>query len=124
MAPNRQPAGSSQGGQWAPSTRADDTAMGNIKLNPDYIDDDLGLPVKVDGYTTDFGTCPCGDGRLVQSDIGLTRHEEGYEGYCINCSETGDLIGGCDYVIDETTGELLDGNVYWYDTCSNEDQSR
>ena len=80
------------------------------------------FPEEVEEFTTDFGPCACGGGRMQQNDEGQVNHEDGVVGYVINCSDTGDLLGGADYDIDPDTGGLTTGRVQWYEMCAGEPQ--
>ena len=125
----RRPAGSpdGQGGRFAPTAPRpeDPTPHADIPLtipkSGGYgLPPDPRFPDTVDEFTTDFGECPCGNGRMAQNDQGHINHEEGFVGHTIKCSDTGDLLGGSDYDIDPATGDLLGGQVQWYEACSNE----
>ena len=80
------------------------------------------FPEELDEFTTDFGPCPCGSGQMLQSGQGQVNHEDGFVGYIINRSGTGDLLGGVDYGIAPDTGDLTTGRVQWYEMCSSEPQ--
>ena len=125
MATNRQPAGApgGTGGQWKSTPRAEESSVDADTLTLDSDSD--GRPTDVFGLTTDFGVCPCGAGRLAQDDEpdpSAGDDEFGVECYAIHCSETGEMVGACDYYVDEETGEAMEGVATWFDGCSNMQQ--
>ena len=79
------------------------------------------FPEELAEFTTDFGPCPCGQGQMLLNDHGEVHHEDGYAGYTISCSTSGDLLGGVDYDIDPDTGDLTGGRAQWYEPCSQGD---
>ena len=87
--------------------------------------DDSRFPGGVDGYTEDFGDCPCGQGRIVcaaEPDEPPELTEDGTWAmtFSVSCTGSGDILATAFHTsnYDGSDGLSGYGDVDWYARCS------